>query len=75
MFNTIDIHGYTISEAKVELDNYISSLPASTTELTVIHGYISGSNLQSFVRKQYRHKRIVRVILTMNNGETILILK
>lgn len=39
-----------------------------------IHGY-SSKILQQFIRKQYKHKRAGRHILTMNAGETIIQLK
>ena len=44
------------------------------SEITVIHGY-SSKVLQQYVRKQYHHKRARRKILTMNAGETIILLK
>ena len=74
MFNQIDIHGCTPNEAKVKLDNYLNSLNPLINEVTVIHGY-SSKILQNYVRKQYKHKKILRKILTMNDGTTILILK
>lgn len=74
MFDQIDIHGYTINEAKIKLDNYLNSLNPLIDEVTVIHGY-SSKILQHYVRKQYNHKKILRKILTVNAGATILILK
>ena len=74
MFNSIDLHGCSVSEAKLQLDKYISGLSNNASEVTVIHGY-SSSILANFVRKQYKHKRVARKILTMNRGETILVLK
>ncbi|MDD8049060.1 MAG: hypothetical protein PHH04_05640 [Thomasclavelia sp.] len=72
MFNTLDLHGMNVSEAKIELDHRIASIKEG--ELTVIHGY-SSNTLQQFVRKKYHHKKVVRKILTMNPGETILVIK
>lgn len=72
MFSIIDIHGFTTSEAKVLLDKTINSM--NSGELKVIHGY-SSSVLQTFIRKQYKHKKIVSIILTINPGETILVIK
>ena len=74
MFNQIDIHGCTTIEAKIRLDNYLNSLSPNTKEITVVHGY-SSKILQQFIRKQYKHKRPGRRILTMNAGETIIQLK
>lgn len=74
MFNQIDIHGCTTLEAKSRLDNYINALGSNVHEITVIHGY-SSRILQQYVRKQYKHKRVGRKILTLNAGETIIQLK
>ena len=74
MLNKIDIHNCTTSEAKVMLDNYIDSLSPLVSEITVIHGY-SSKVLQQYVRKQYHHERARCKILTMNAGETIILLK
>lgn len=74
MFYTIDLHGYTRQEAKVQLNRYLSNLPAGQHEITVIHGY-SSTVLLDFVQKQYRHKRLLRKILTLNKGETIFIIQ
>lgn len=67
MFNQIDIHGCTTIEAKIRHDNYLNSLSPNTKEITVVHGY-SSKILQQFIRKQYKHKRAGRRILTMNAG-------
>lgn len=74
MFLTLDLHGCTRQEAKIQLDRYISSLPANQHELTVIHGY-SSTILKNFVQKQYNHQRLAKKILTLNQGETILVIK
>lgn len=72
MFNIIDIHGLNTSESKVLLDKTINTM--RTGELKVIHGY-SSNVLQTFVRKQYKHKKVASRILSMNPGETILVIK
>lgn len=74
MNKTVDIHGLTISEAKRKLEQIISSAPPKS-EITVIHGYHGGQALQNMVRKRLKHKRIKQKILSMNFGETILILE
>lgn len=74
MFSTIDLHGCTRQEAKVQLDHYIDSLSSSPHEVTVIHGY-SSTVLKNFVQKQYHHQRLKRKILTLNQGETILVIQ
>lgn len=74
MFSSIDLHGYTKQEAKVQLDYHLNLLSKGHHEVTVIHGY-SSQVLQNYVQKQYKHKRIIRKLLTMNKGETILVIK
>lgn len=74
MFSSIDLHGCTKQEAKVQLDHCLNSLSQGTHEVTVIHGY-SSTVLKTFIQKQYHHRRLVRKILTLNQGETILVIK
>jgi DNA-nicking Smr family endonuclease len=74
MDKTVDIHGMTTTEAKKLLEQIISSAPLKS-EITVIHGYHGGQALQNMVRKGLKHKRIKQKILSMNFGETILILE
>lgn len=75
MLNEIDIHGFTVSEAKAMLDRYLDRLPASIHEITVIHGFQRGTTLQQFIRRSYRHPRLQRTMLSMNQGQTTMILK
>lgn len=75
MVNEIDIHGMLVVEAKSAIDMFINRLPKGIHEITIIHGYRAGSALQTYVRKQYSHKRCKRKMVSMNPGETILILK
>ncbi|MDD3027196.1 MAG: Smr/MutS family protein [Erysipelotrichaceae bacterium] len=74
MFYSIDIHSLTKTEAKVAIDNFIDSQSSFCQEVEVIHGY-SSTILRDYVRKQYRHKRVSKKILTTNPGITILVLK
>lgn len=74
MFDQIDIHGCTTIEAKVKLDNFLNNLNPLINEVTIIHGY-SSKILQQYVRTQYKHKKILRKILTINKGTTILVIK
>lgn len=71
----IDIHGMTVPEAKSKLERYITNLPDNVKEITVIHGYRDGDKLKHMVRYSLKSKKIQRKILTMNDGETILIIK
>lgn len=75
MLNEIDLHGCSSKDAKLLLDQYLNRLPKSIHQVCVIHGYHGGTALRSFIRKQYHHPRVERSMLSMNQGETILILK
>lgn len=72
---TVDLHGYTVAEARRELPKLITSCDKLIKEIDVIHGYSGGTALQNYVRKELKHKRIVRKILTMNQGSTTLIIE
>jgi len=74
LFNTVDIHGMTVADAKKKLEQYIKTAPKNC-EVTVIHGFHGGTALQNMVRKTLKHKRIKRRILGLNNGETILVIE
>ena|GEM_PF-585193 len=69
----IDIHGMTVSDAKHKLERLIAQAPPNV-ELVVIHGYSGGNALCNMVRKTLKSKRIKQRILSMNPGETTLII-
>ena len=71
---TIDIHGMTTIDAKKRLEQAVTSATPNS-ELTVIHGYHGGQALQNMVRKGLKHRRIKQRIVSMNAGETILVLE
>jgi DNA-nicking Smr family endonuclease len=68
----IDIHNMKRDEAKRFLEQFLSKANGNVKEVTVIHGYSSGTVLQLMVRKGLKHHRIKRRILTMNPGVTVL---
>ena len=72
---TVDVHGMTTAQAKQALERLLSSLPKEYSEVLVLHGYHMGTALQQMVRKQLKHPRLARVCLTLNPGETRLVLK
>lgn len=76
MQKTIDIHGYTVDEAKREIERTIVKLDKSVTELIVIHGFRNGNRLKELLSNPngIRSNRIRRRKYTMNQGETILVL-
>lgn len=72
---TADIHGMQRADAKKQLELLLSRVPKDITEVVVIHGCNRGTALQSMVRKELSHPRIIAKHLSLNNGETILVLR
>lgn len=70
-----DIHGMRVLEAKRELETLIGRADKSIREIVVIHGYHGGSALKNMVRSELLHPRIQQKILSLNQGETTLLLK
>lgn len=73
MYTSIDLHGFTTSEAKTYLDQKMKELPNTIREVTIIHGYSNGQALATMVRK-YKHARIERKMRSLNPGETTFLL-
>jgi DNA-nicking Smr family endonuclease len=71
----IDIHGLTTQDAESELDHFLEYLDDDVDEVVVVHGYKGGTSLRDMVRKQFRHPRIKKKYISMNQGITILELK
>lgn len=71
----INLHGLNVAEAKLRLERLLVNLPPNVTELIVIHGYHGGNALQNMVRTQLKSNRIRQRMVSLNPGETILILK
>ena len=74
MEKTIDIHGFTVDEARREIERFIVQCDDNVKQIVVIHGYHSGKALQELVRSPngIRSRRIKRKKYTMNQGETII---
>lgn len=71
----IDLHGLSVDDAKYRLEHFLSSLPKGVTEVRVIHGCNRGTALRDMVRLRLKHPRIASKLLTLNPGETRLLLK
>ncbi|WP_303863636.1 Smr/MutS family protein [Alkalibaculum bacchi] len=71
----VDLHGMTVMEARSFLQKVFKNLSINITEVVVIHGNNRGDKLANMVRKDFKHKRIDRKILSLNGGITILRLK
>ena len=70
----VDLHGMTVIESKIELNHVLDSLSWDYTDVLVVHGYHSHV-LMDFVRNEYKHKRIKKLVYSLNPGDTSLILK
>jgi len=70
----VDLHGLTVIESKIELNHILDSLSWDYTDVLVVHGYHSHI-LMDFVRNEYKHKRIKRLVYSLNPGDTSFILK
>lgn len=71
----IDLHGLTAEDAKRRLEHLLTAAPDSVSEVRVIHGYNGGQALRDMVRLRLKHPRIAAKLLTLNPGETRLLLK
>lgn len=74
-FLTVDIHGMYCEQAKERLLWLFGHQCKGIAQVRVVHGYHGGQVLRDMVRKELRHPRIQRKILSMNDGETIFVLK
>lgn len=72
---TVDLHGLYQEDAKRLLLSWLGHAPAGVVELRVIHGCNRGTVLRDMVQKELKHPRIQRKLLTLNPGETRLLLK
>lgn len=68
----IDIHEMKRADAKKYLEQFLSKANGNVKEVSVIHGYSSGTVLRQMVRSGLKHSRIKHKILSMNPGITIL---
>lgn len=70
----IDLHGHTVESASKLLTQRLKSLSKNVTEVSVLHGYNSGTALRDMVRR-YKNPKIERKVIGLNQGETIFIIK
>jgi DNA-nicking Smr family endonuclease len=71
----VDIHSMGYTDAKRFLQRFLTTVNGSVREVTVIHGYSSGTVLRDMVRNDLKHHRIRSKVLSLNPGITILYLK
>ena len=58
-----------------ELERLIARCGSDDHEIVVIHGYHGGRALQNMVRNDLHSARILRRELSLNNGQTVLVLR
>lgn len=71
----VDIHGLMASDAKARLEHLLSNAGPQVEEVVVIHGYSRGTVLRDMVRNQLKHPRIQGKLLSLNQGQTRILLK
>lgn len=70
----VDIHGMRVAEAKKQLELLLARCGKDVHEVVVIHGYHGGNALQDMVRSELRSPKIKQKLLSMNHGQTTLLL-
>jgi len=71
----VDIHGLMTSDAKARLEHLLTHAGPQVQEVVVIHGYSRGTVLRDMVRNQLKHPRIQAKLLSLNQGQTRILLK
>lgn len=71
----VDIHGLMASDAKARLEHLLTHAGPQIQEVVVIHGYSRGTVLRDMVRTQLKHPRIQAKLLSLNQGQTRILLK
>ena len=72
----IDLHGKNTYQSRISIDAALRRAGAATCRIRIIHGYNSGTALQSFIRETYaRHPNVLRITQGSNPGITELILR
>jgi len=72
--NEIDLHGMYVDDAKKYLSDQILRLPKGVLSVDIIHGYNQGTALKKMVMS-FKHDRIERKIIGLNQGITTFIIK
>lgn len=74
----IDVHGLTVDQAIVRIENEIKNANASTYRIRVIHGFNRGNSIQRGIYREIGHglnPKVLRIIGGENPGITELILR
>ena len=72
MEKTIDLHGYTVDQAKYELLDMLKYADKTIWTIRVIHGYHGGTQIRDMVWR-IKHSRIKNIVKgDLNPGVTLL---
>ncbi|MDL2234950.1 Smr/MutS family protein [Christensenellaceae bacterium OttesenSCG-928-L17] len=72
----LDLHGMTKVQAQTCVDAALRRAGAGVYRLRLIHGYTRGTELRDMLRAHYKkHPRVLRVELSLNQGQTELVLR
>lgn len=72
---TINLHDMPLIQAQREMNRILKTCPKDTDEIEVIHGYHNGDRILRYIRFELKNPRIIRTILGLNNGVTLIELK
>ena len=64
-----------LTQAQREMNRILKTCPKDTDEIEVIHGYHNGDRILRYIRFELKNPRIIRKILGLNNGVTLIELK
>lgn len=72
----IDLHGMNLEEAREHLDEALRTADMSVYRVRAIHGFNSGTAIQTMIRREYgMHFKVIRVAKGPSNGQTDLVLR
>ena len=71
-----DLHGMNCQQAQAAIDSCLRRAGRSVYRVEVVHGYHSGTELRTMVRRVYaKHPKVLRLELGLNPGVTELVLR
>lgn len=77
----LDLHGLTIDEVRVLLDQELEIISNKNIKynnilvLVLLHGYSKGETLKKYIREEYKHRQIKSKEWSQNPGITYYIIE
>ena len=72
----LNLHGMTKVQAQVCIDAALRRAGGGVYRICLIHGYTRGTELRDMIRARYKkHPKVKRVELSLNPGQTELVLR